>query len=141
MRIFAFFVAVLLALWMGVHFAAATMWPAEIAAAVRASAAICSAAALLAMAPVVIASRYGLDYLIPAAMASMLLRLGLTLGIGWYYLEQFHPSGNAFRWALCGGYLVVLFLEVSATAWMAQGAGSSKRVDLDAGTGSKESVK
>jgi len=109
----------LAAVWIATSVARRTVAP-ENAAAISAAAAIAVGAAIVALGPPAVVARRFPDQLGMAGMGAMLVRLFLTLFVGWWYLRSRQPPKQVFLNALVVSYLVCLTAETLVVVRLVQ---------------------
>lgn len=90
------------------------------AAAITAAATIAVAAAVLALGPPALVARYFPEQVGLAGLGAMLVRLFLTLMVGWSYLKVRQPPKQVFMNALVVSYLVCLAAETTVIVRLVQ---------------------
>ncbi len=88
-------------------------WDAESARAICAAAAICLGAALLALLPMVVIAARKTDLLIQAGLATVVIRMLVTLSAGAAYFSWFSPPRAVFMNAMVACYLPLLAIETA----------------------------
>lgn len=109
----------LAAVWAATAVARRAVEP-ERAAAISAAAAIAVGAAIVALGPPALVARRFPDQLGMAGMGAMLVRLFLTLFVGWWYLRARQPPKQVFLNALVVSYLVCLTAETLVVVRLVQ---------------------
>lgn len=90
------------------------------AEAIVAAMVICVGAGWLAMLPPLLVAGKQAEYLMGAGLAMILIRLFVTLGLGFAYLRWADPEYAAFVTAMVVCYLTLLVAETGVTALMAR---------------------
>jgi hypothetical protein len=90
------------------------------AEAIVAAVVICVTAGWLAMLPPVLVFERRPDYLLGAGMAMILIRLFVTLVVGWAYLRWTEPDYWTYVTAMVVCYFTLLAVETGATMYMAR---------------------
>ncbi|GMU38813.1 MAG: hypothetical protein KJ057_15305 [Phycisphaerae bacterium] len=133
MRVLVGFAAVeglaLAAVW----FAAPVYWPGRESQAAVAAALICLAASLAGLVPVAWANARARSSLHVAGLASMGLRMLLTLGGGGAYLAISKPPETFFLTSVAAWYLSLLAVETGLIVWLTRGYWSA--ADKQSGAG------
>lgn len=98
---------------------------AALAEVVVASGLICVFAGGIAMTPLAVVYSAYPDYRLHAGMATVALRLLLTLGAGTVYQWWAVPPQRAYMTAMVGWYLTLLVMETGLTVYLARRASGS----------------